>query len=126
HVTLLAGTQSLAELTDASEFIVARHPGVRELAAVGFDHSQSNSPGFLILHPARHVALGPPLLVFGPLLGQIQPTIQGTMPTRGGVTEKDADLAVLHLSQVAAPLARHAAGILALFGKAAAIHDQNR
>ena len=61
-----------------------------------------------IPHVLRDPGLLAALPVPGPLAGQVEPEVDQRVLTVGDVAEEDADLAVLDLSEPAAPLALHA------------------
>ena len=64
-------------------------------------------------------------LVVGPVLGQVEPPVQGGVTGRSGVGQEDADLAVVDLAQPAAPLAGDAAGLGPLLGEGAGVDDHD-
>jgi hypothetical protein len=61
-----------------------------------------------------------------PVLGQVQPPIDQGTAAGGGRGEEEADLAVLDLTQPAAPRAGHATGGDPLLDEAAAVQDHDR
>ena len=63
--------------------------------------------------------------VAGPILGQVEPAVQRGVAGRRGVGEEDADLAVVHLAEPAAPLAGHAARLGPLLGEGAGVDDHD-
>ncbi len=63
--------------------------------------------------------------IVDPVGREVEFAINEGMACGGDKTEKDADLAVFHLSGAAAPLGFDASGIPALFGKAGFIEGQN-
>src|SRR5581483_6001090 len=63
--------------------------------------------------------------VGGPVLRQEEAAVQRRVAAGGGVGQEDADLAVVELTQPAAPLPADAAGGRALLGEAAAVHDEH-
>ena len=73
-----------------------------------------------------HPGLLPPLAVGGPLPGQVEPDIHQGVLAAGGVTEVDADLAVVDLAQAATPLPLHAHRRGPLLGKGGGVEDQHR
>ena len=60
-----------------------------------------------------------------PVMGKVEVAIDQHAASRADVGEKDADLAVLFLSEMVAPLAFHADGMSALLGEAAAVKAED-
>src|SRR4029077_1884713 len=84
--------------------------------------------GDLALGPLRAVSLGDAgrLEAFGrtrPGLGQIEPQCGGEVPRGADVVDRDGDLAVGLLAELAAVLMLDADGVLALLGEAGIVDD---
>ena len=63
--------------------------------------------------------------VVGPILGQIEPAVHQGVTGLRGVGQEDTDLAVVDLTQPAAPLSADAAGLSTLLGEAAGVDDHH-
>jgi hypothetical protein len=82
-------------------------------------------PGLAVGHVLGDVALLASVGVIDPRLGQVESAVQGCVPPGRGIGQEDADLAVLLLAQPSAPLAGHAAAVLALLGKGGGVQDDD-
>ena len=69
--------------------------------------------------------LGTPVLVLGPLPGQVEADIDQGVVAAADVGEVDADLAVVDLAQAAAPLPLHADRGGALLGEGRRVEDED-
>jgi hypothetical protein len=76
-------------------------------------------------HPLGRAGLGPPLLVGGPLLGQVQADVHQGVLGPAGVAQVDADRAVVDLAQPAAPLPLHAHRRRPLLGEGRRVEHQH-
>ena len=76
-----------------------------------------------ILRDARPLAAAP---IGGPLLGQIQLTVQQDMAQRTGIAQKHGDLAMVHLTRCPAVLAGDASRVVTFFQKAGFVEHQYR
>ena len=82
-------------------------------------------PGLLVGQILGDVALLAPVGVIDPLLGPVEPAVQGGMPLGRGIGQEDAELAVFFLAQATTPLASHAAAVLALLGEGGGVQDDD-
>jgi hypothetical protein len=71
------------------------------------------------------VRLPPPGTVFGPLLRQVQLPIHQRLAACADVGQEDADLAVVYLTEPAAPLPGDPAGVRARLGEGTGVQDQH-
>jgi hypothetical protein len=97
----------VAKLRVAAQFIITRHPTVRDVLTPLVEHLQALVGSRMILHLLRHVAFLPPLLIPYPVLGKGQAEVEQGMVVARDVPHEDADLAVIDLASVATPLALH-------------------
>jgi hypothetical protein len=58
-----------------------------------------------------------------PILGQVKLAVQGTITRRACVSQENADLAIVHLAQPAAPLTVDAAGLRPFFGEGTGVDN---
>ncbi|AMV40939.1 hypothetical protein VT85_26125 (plasmid) [Planctomyces sp. SH-PL62] len=110
-VALAAAAEPGAELGRAAELVVADHPGVRQPRPAPLDQFGGDPPALPELDVLGDVALRPSGRVAGPVLRQVQPSVQRGVAAGGGVGQEDPALAVLLLAQPAAPLPTDAAGV---------------
>src|SRR5262249_13726867 len=113
--------QRVAKPRVAPQFIVPRHPTVRDLLAPQVEHLYALLLPRVIPHLRRHVACLASLLVPCPLLGQGEAEVEQGMVVARDVPHEDADLAVVDLTPVATPLALHPSRMCAPLGEAAGI-----
>jgi hypothetical protein len=99
---------------------------VGQALATSFEQVDGDPPRLLGGHDLGDVALGASGRVVRPVLGQVEPPVQGRIPAGGGVGEEDAELAVVLLAQPAAPLPGHPARLGPRLGEAAGVEDQDR
>src|SRR5215510_6763443 len=91
----------------APQFIVTRHPAVRDLLSPQVEHLQTLVLSRAILHLLWHVAFFAPLWVACPVSRERQAEVeQGMIPARH-VPHVHADLTVVDLASVASPLPFH-------------------
>ncbi len=126
HVAQAPLPQGRPEGGGPPELVVTGHPSKRHVRPRALQQVQANARAFLERHLFRDVRLLPASRVFGPRVGQVQAPIQRGVALGRDVGQEHAHLAVLDLAQPPAPLPGHAAGGVALLGKAAAVHDQYR
>src|SRR6185437_4505814 len=113
------------QFAGAAKLIVADDPGVGQLASRTTHQVQADAPLLLVGDLGGNVGLGAVGGVGGAGLGQEQAVGYQRLATRGGVAKEDADLAVLDLAEVAAPLPLHSAGLGAFLGDAGGIEDED-
>jgi hypothetical protein len=125
HIALAALAQLLTKPRVAPQFIVTRHPAVRDLLSPQVEHLQTLVLSRAILHLLWHVAFFAPFRVSCPLLRQRQPEVKQGMVVARDVPHEDAYLAVVDFPSVATPLALHPDRMRAPLGKAAGIESNN-
>ena len=124
EVRFFAGAKGPSEPGGATELIVARHPAVRD---AGRDEVQKLK-GDLDLGTEADV-FGDMALVHaapaaGPLVRQIELSVQEREASAPVVTDEDPDLAVIRLSETPAPLTGDPDGMGPLLGEAAAVEGE--
>src|ERR1019366_7682974 len=124
HVALAVVAPHRSEFRGPAEFVIAYDPFVGRLRPASAEQVAGNLPGFEVGHVRGDVALLAPHGVVDPVLGQVEPAVQGGVPLGGDVGQEDANLAVLLLAQPAAPLAGYPTTVGALFGERTGI-DHN-
>src|SRR5512135_1148328 len=124
-ITLRALSQCGPELGGPAELVVTDDPAVGQAGQAPIQEVQRDPPLLLELDPRRDVASLTPGRVVGPVLGQVEPAIQGSVTGWRGVGQEDADLAVVDLAVPAAPLASDTAGLRPLLGEGAGVDDHD-
>ena len=115
----------MAKLRVATQFIIAGHPAVWHLIPPRVEHLQTLLLSRLIPYLQRHVAFLASLLVPCPVLGQGQAEVEQGMVVARDVAHEDADLAVVDLAPVAAPLALDAHRMRPALGEATRIEGDD-
>src|SRR5215813_9719327 len=98
---------------------------VTQLCGTCTRHASSISRHCVIAHLRRYVACLASWLVAGPLLGQSQAEVEQDMLVVRDIAHEDADLAVVHLAPVAAPLALDTHRMRPAFGEATGIEGDD-
>src|SRR5215813_5096875 len=107
HIALTTLTQVVAEPRVAAQFIVTRHPTVRDVLPPQVEHLQALVGSRVILHLLRHMAGVTSLLIPGPLLRKVQTEVEQGVIVARDVPHEHTHLAVVDLTPVATPLTLH-------------------
>lgn len=124
-ISLVPRPQRRTERCWSSEFIVADDPTMRQTGQAPAQKVERDLPLLLELDLSRDVALLASGLVGSPVLGQVEPPIQGAVAGGGRVCQEDTDLAVVDLAQSAAPLAVDPTGLRPFLGERAGVDHHN-
>jgi len=125
HIALAPLAQFATKLRVATQLIITRDPAVRHLLSPRVEHLQTLFLPRLIAYLQRHVACLASLLVAGPLLRQKQAEVEQDMVVVRDVAHEDADLAVVHLAPVAAPLPLYSHRMRPALGEATGIEGDD-
>ena len=116
-VTLLPRPQLRTELGNPTELVIACDPTVGQIGQASAQQIQRDLPLLPELDRRGDVTLLAPNRVRGPLLGQVELSVQRGVAGLRGVNQEDADLARFDLAQSATPLASDPTGIGSLLGE---------
>src|SRR5262249_47306434 len=101
HIAFTTRAQFVAQPRVASQFIVTRHPAVRDLCSPQIEHLHTLVLSRAILHLLWHVAYCAPLWVSCPVAREGQTEVEQGMIPAQHVPHADADLTVVDLPAVA-------------------------
>src|ERR1035438_7130698 len=112
-----------AELCRPTELVVACDPSMGQAREGPIQQIQRDPPLFLEPDFDRYVTFESACFVSRPILGQVKLAVQGTITRRACVSQENADLAIVHLAQPAAPLTVDAAGLRPFFGEGTGVDN---